>query len=68
MPFINAVIGVRIEVDHIPPDVPGHQCWDGEVVQPIPGAEQVAYEFMLKLAEGRTNGAHIFLKKAAQEI
>lgn len=51
MANIHATITLHIKTDVIPPEIPGTIGPDGEQMEPISGAEQVAYNIFTRIQE-----------------
>ena len=61
MPLVQANIVFIIDTDYIPPEIPGMDTHDGDVVPPISGAEQVVYEVFKKIQEVLPEKVHAFI-------
>lgn len=51
MPNVQATISLNIKVDTLPPEIPGTIGPEGDAMEPISGAEQVAYDIFKRVQE-----------------
>jgi hypothetical protein len=61
MPTVRATLVLTINVDHLPPEIPGYKSPDGDET-PISGAEQVVYDVMKTLQEVVPDSAYLFVR------